>query len=265
MNDTISVLVAARKNSKYLAKFLFGYFQNTIDTRNTEILVILNADDTWNKELVAHFTPLGVKFSTEDYKLGRAGLAIYFDDLYKKSTGEWVIYFCEDHFIIEYGWDRTVRQLIRGTLNAEKGSPDQPDVLQNTLGALDPKKIWCLVPKFDNAGSMNQILSRPYIDTMGTISRHGNLDSYINDVNTEVFGDTAIRRPNYKSGDRVIRFDKALFHDFTHDRPTPMDDAHLQSVIGPEAKTMPKYDDPIITVWVAEDAAKIRAAIEAGL
>ena len=250
MKPKISVLVAARKNSKYLAKFLFGYFANTGDRKNTEILVMLNLQDTWNQELIDHFSlpPYNVKFFWENKKLGRAGLHLYFNDLLEHANGQWVIYFCEDHFIIQDGWDERIRQFI-------------------TTRELFHKDVYCLIPKFDNAGAMNQILSRGYINALdGNLAHHGNLDSYINEVNGLAFGAAAFRPEGEgKPHDRILRFDDpAMFHDFTHDVPSPMSDAHLQTVNVGRGKKLPKYEDPIIRELAQKDADKLKVAIEGG-
>lgn len=256
MNPKISVLVSARKNSKYLAKFLNGYLRNTLKPDDIELLIMINAQDSWNEDLEDIFTSqkqYNIQFFHEDLRLGRAGLHIYFNTLYKNAKGDWIIYFCEDHYIVTQGWDVQLRELIAGRLAAE-AAEGQPPVLQHQNGVLDPAKIWCIVPKFDNAGPMNHMLSRGMIETMGgKLSEHGNLDSYLNDI--------CGRLPR----DRRILMDSPLFHDFTHDSPSPMSDAHQQSVISEKGKQMPRYEDPIIGAAVDADVDALRAAIERGL
>lgn len=246
----ITVLIAARRDSKYLAKFLFGLYAQTGDLSRVQIICMASELDTWNAELFEYFTEKmdpSVKFIYENAGLGRAGLAEYFNESYKLARGEWIVYFCEDHYINRPNWDLKLYELIRSR-------------------EMDYKKIYCLVPKFDNAGAMNHILSRGYVEAMGGyLARHGNLDSYINDVNSTVWGEAAVERPNNKTGDRVVRFDDAMFHDFTHDHPNPMSDAALQSVISARGQSMPKYSDPRVKEWIVEDADKIKAALEAGL
>jgi hypothetical protein len=270
MRPKISVLVAARKNSKYLAKFLLGYFGRTHDFSNTEILVMLNEHDTWNNDLVQYFDwhdhvvrQHYVKFFRENLELGRAGLHEYFNELYKHATGDWIVYFCEDHFIIMDGWDDYLRQLIMGTLELP-GPSDQPVQLKNDQGPLDPKKIWCIVPKFDNAGAMNQVLSRGYCEAIGGVGHHGWIDSYINDLNLETFGELSIRRHD-RNRDRVLLVDDEMVHDFTHDQPNPMSDAHMQSISGNKGKQLPKYGDEVVKHRIRVDSEKLKLAIEGGL
>lgn len=255
MRPKISILVSSRKNSKYLSKFLNGYFRNTYSTKDIEVLVMLNKDDTWNSDLVDFWQNSGedLEFFKEDYKLGRAGLHLYFNELYKYARGDWIIYFCDDHYISVEGWDIQMRQLLAGTLQAEN-APDQPISLQHSNGELDPAKIWCITPKFDNAGPMNHMLSRAMIDTMGgNLAHHGNLDSYLNEI--------CFRLPRT----RRIFMDRPLFHDFTHDHPSPMSEAHSQSELSQQAKEMPSYDDPSVMKFADADVESLRAAIDGGL
>lgn len=253
MNDKISVLIAARKNSKYLAKFLFGCLERTADLDNMEILVMLNAHDTWNRDLVDFFKhhPFDnwIRFFEEDEGLGRAGLHAYFNTLLQFATGDWIVYFCEDHYIIKDAWDLHVRKMIMGELKVQT---EVGEANKHEHGRLDPHKVWVLVPSFDNVGPMNHIVSRAYIEAQGgVLARHGNLDSYINDVTGRL-------------RDRTLRFDsdEPLFHDFTHDQPSPMSDATMQSVISEAGKLLPKYGAPIINQWIDQDVTKLREHIE---
>lgn len=241
----ISILVAARKNSKYLAKFIFGYLQNTQDLDGCEMLVMINEHDTWNRELVEYFIDdprHNIRFFTEDLGLGRGGLHRYFNDLADRATGDWLIYFCDDHYIQMPGWD----QYVRGVIDQKR---------------LNPKDVWCIVPKFINVGAMNQMLSRGYVNALGGIlGRHGNIDSYINDVNQEAFG-VDPSRPEHLKNNRVVRLDDEMFYDFTHDKPTPLDDIHTKTELSPEASLLPLYSAPMVKRWIGEDALKIRRAL----
>lgn len=255
MTDKITVLIAARKNSKYLAKFLHGLYANTSNEDGLDVHVMLNKHDTWNLDLVKYyeyFADVAVKFYYEDYGLGRAGLHVYFNELYKHSWGKWIVYFCEDHYIVAQDWDLRLREVIAGTALAEP-SPNQPPTLQHKQGQLDPVKIWAIIPKFDNAGAMNHVLSRGFIEHMGgKLAQHGNLDSYINDV------------IKWLPRDRRIAVDTPWFHDFTHDVPSPMSDAHLQSVISAAGKKLPKYDSPKMAAFIQADTERLQQAIQGG-
>jgi len=237
MKPKISVLVAARRDSKYLAKFLHGYFDRTDDTDNTEILVMMNQHDTWNEELVRQYDGR-VRFFKEDLRLGRSGLHVYFNELLKHATGEWIVYFCEDHFIIYDGWDNRLRsEIIKRGLKANE--------------------VNVIVPVFDNAGAMNHIVSRGWVDTIGDLGKHGWIDSYINGVLLRTF----MERPS----DHLIKnIDDPLFHDFTHDQPNPMDAGANQSPVGEDGKKLPKFDTDEVQELVERDAIKIKQALEAG-
>ena len=238
MAHKISVLVSARNDSKFLAKFLINYFANTHNLRDTELLVMTTETDTWNSELIWFFSDrFGVKFYSENYQLGRSGLHKYFNDLADHASGDWLIYFCEDHNIIKPGWDQEVRGFI-------------------TRNDMDPEKIYTIVPKFDNVGAMNHIVSRGFVDALGgKIGRHGWIDSYINELNETVFGDHS---------ERVRRMDEELFHDFSHDHPNPMEQGNSQSPVGLDGTELPKFKDPIIRLRIEKDANKFKEALEAG-
>lgn len=245
MIPKIAVLVAARKNSKFLAKFLFGLFQNTDDPKALDIHIMLNAGDTWNDELVSMAErgewPAKLNFYREDYQMGRAGLHVYFNDLIKNTKADWIAYFCEDHFISRSGWDTYFRRLIAGASGQAMIERDFP---------LDPAEPWVVVPKFDNCGAMNHIVSRGFVEALdGKLGNHGWIDTYINDLTVRAWG---------KHPTRLVRMDIEAFHDFTHDHPNPMSDAHLQSVLGPEAAKLPKHDSPEYWEQVESDVTKLR-------
>ena len=256
-NPKISILVSARKNSKYLAKFLYGYLNNSAYPLEHEVLVMLNAHDTWNadmvewiiaKQLYAPVNKRPFKFYREDLQLGRAGLHQYFNKLAKEGTGDWLIYFCEDHYINPPEKDPHNR--------AFAARWDQYFLTRIDALKLNPNDIYCLVPKFDNCGAMNHMLSRGYYKALGGVmGHHGWIDSYINDINRIAFGDHS---------EHVIKFDRETFHDFTHDKPNPMSDAHMQSVVSEAGKNLPKYGGGHYEGLIQEDAAKLRLALERG-
>ncbi len=220
MPGKISVLVSARKDSKYLAKFMLGFFENTLDEDNTEVLVMMNKNDTWNDELVRFYSRRGVKFFREDWGLGRYGLHTYYNELLKHATGDWIVYFCDDHFINKAGWDIYVHKVILG----EELQGDS----KNKPFPLDPARPWVVVPKFDNCGAMNHIVSRGFVEAMdGSIGGHGWIDTYINEL-IEPFNKQI-----------SIRLDNEVFHDFTHDSPSPFDEVHTQTD-NSEGKKLPK-------------------------
>jgi hypothetical protein len=253
MNDNILALISARKNSKYLAKFLLGMAHRTDNPNKLEARLIMNEHDTWNTEL-QHFAEKGsfgfrVNVVRENHRLGRAGLHLYFNELLEldgidTKRVDWVIYFCEDHFINVDKWDRHIREYIEGIQRS--GDSDGKEF------PLNADDVWVIVPKFDNCGAMNHIVSRGFIDALGgVIGNHGWIDSYINDLMRDF-------------PDRVIRMDDELFHDFTHDKPSPMSDSHLQSETSEKGKAMPKYDSTPTRRSLAADKIKLERAIAKG-
>lgn len=235
----ISVLVTGRKNSKYLAKFLHGLMVRTGDMANVEVLVMLNKEDTWNRELQAFYMALGLnvkgsfQFFEEDYKLGRDGLHKYFNDMAEFATGDWLVYFCDDHFITASGWDNAIRDF------AEANN-------------IDSSKINFIIPKFDNAGTMNHIVSRGAYTAMGQLGRHGWIDSYLNDVMHRMGHD-----------ERVFRMDDELFHDFTHDTPNPMSEEHQATIKNQVAiDELPKHQSPAYHQLAIDDANKLKDLID---
>lgn len=241
----LTVLIAARRNSKYLAKFIMALSNKTHGSFYTQVLVIMNEHDTWNDDLVQFMEfayPGRIKFIRENLQLGRAGLHQYFNMLLPYADGDWLIYFCEDHYVQQPGWDDLLLDYLMGL----KKSGDS----EGKRFPLDPAEPWVLVPKFDNCGAMNHIVSRGFIRALkGKIGNHGWIDSYINDL----------MRP---FPDRVIRIDEEWFHDFTHDQPSPMHDSHLQTVLSEKGKALPKYDSTVVRHRILLDQEKLTRAIK---
>ena len=231
----ISILIASRKNSKYLAKFLLGFQRYTKHPENVEVKVILPESDTWNKELIELHPE--IEWVRESYNYGRAGLHVYFNDLAKKATGDWLIYFCDDHFISKDGWDDyLLREIERW--------------------GLDHNGIYCIIPKLENTGPVNQIVSRGFYNALGALGRNAWIDSYINDV--------AERIPQ----DHVFRLNEPTFYDFSADQPSPMSDAAQQSVYDPNFREghpdyLP-YHDPRTRQLVEVDALTLTNIIKGG-
>lgn len=236
----LSVLVSARCNSKYLAKFLLGLVENTNTLSKLDVHIMLNAHDEWNRELESYFAKnYGFMFYREDMGLGRAGLHEYFNAMVPNATGDWLVYFCEDHFINTVGWDSYINDVIHfGKGTARDGRKIYP---------LNPNKPWVLVPKFDNAGAMNHVVSRGFIKAMdGKFGRHGWIDSYINDL-MQPFPD------------RLIKFDDELFHDFTHDKPDPMSPEHCRAPgTRPGSNDETSYNSGSVRELIDQDRERLR-------
>lgn len=241
----LSVLVSARKDSKYLAKFLFGLLANTVNWADMDVHVMCNEHDTWNHEMLDYFTANEDNFYqyAENMGLGRAGLHEYFNMMVPRARGDWLVYFCDDHFISMPRWDTYVDNYIEGAHRA--GDSD------GKVFPLDPAKPWVLIPKFDNTGSVNHIVSRGFVNALnGKLGCHGWIDSYINNLITAL--------PQIR-----LRMDEEMFHDFTADVPSPMHEAHLQSMVSKKGAALPKIDGLGTAQKIGEDIDKLERALEA--
>lgn len=229
----ISVLVSSRMDSKYLAKFLMGLYSHTEDPTQIDLHVMLNSNDRWNKDLVESLPGLfgRTTYHRENYGLGRYGLHKYFNQMVPDCRGDWIIYFCDDHFFIDRViWDRELYKVVDG---------------------LDPEVPWCIVPKFDNAGAMNHVLSRGYVRALdNSLAKHGNLDSYINDVNAKI------------PQSQIILVDDEWFNDFTHDVPTPMDERSNTPALSHDAYAFAEQANKDYADNVRTDADKINEALK---
>src|SRR3989304_1199901 len=100
----LSIIISVRKNSKFITKLLFSILAKTYAMENIEVLCLLNKHDTWNADL-PKVLPM-FKYFYEDLKMGRAGLHKYFGELLPHTTGDWVLYLCDDHDIVMNHYDR---------------------------------------------------------------------------------------------------------------------------------------------------------------
>lgn len=249
MKQKLTILVAARKNSKYLAKFLATLHETVSGKYQIDVQLTINKHDEWNQEIIQSFMSLyrrrddmNLFIHEEDAGLGRGGLHEYFNYMLDAAQGDWVIYFCEDHYPYYLEWDDVLMSTIMGfMLHGDSRKHDFP---------LDSTEPWVIAPQFDNCGAMNHVVSRGFIDALdGNIGNHGWIDSYINDLMADF-------------PDRVIRMDFPIFHDFTHDEPNPMDDVHTKTIISEEGAKLPKYDSKEYRRRIAEDKIHIKKALE---
>lgn len=236
----ISVLLASRKNSKFLSKFIFNFLQNThyfsqnpeIHLSSVELLVMCSEQDTWNRSLIEYVKEIpNISFFPENYRLGRSGLHIYYNELLQHATGDWIIYFCDDHCITVNGWDRYLLGYIE-----DKG--------------IDHNKIYQIVPGWENAGSMNQMLSRGWVNALGNIGRFGNIDSYNNFVAERILKD------------RTHRPSEPLFYDFTHDPKVMTPEDNIVEGYSPLTES---WESPEVQNRIIEDGKKLMEAIDNGL
>lgn len=238
----LSVIVSVRKNSKFISKLLHSFYKKTGLLSNIEILLMVNKHDTWNKDLFDYFEDIvlendldhkWVRVFEEDYKYGRAGLHKYFEALLPHTTGEWVLYLCDDHDIAVEGWDQKIFDFI----NTQQ---------------LDHKKIYQIVPHCVNTGSVIHILSRGWIDTTHEIGKHPNVDSYLNYV--------AERLPS----NRIWHIYDKLFIDYTC-MPEIMTPGHCKTEIDPSFPTRNFTTDPTVMQDILKDVNLLIDAIGKGL
>lgn len=230
----LSVIVSVRKNSKFISKLLFSIVKKTKHPEDIEVLLMTNENDTWNKDMFEVMkTASNAKVFKENYKYGRAGLHKYFEALLPHTTGEWVLYLCDDHDIAVDGWDQKIFDLI----NANQ---------------LDYNKIYQIVPHCVNTGSVIHILSRGWINTTHEIGKHPNVDSYLNYV--------AERLPT----NRIYHVYDKLFIDYTC-MPEIMTPEHCKTEIDSSFPTRNFTTDPTVMKDIESDVNLLITAIGKGL
>lgn len=156
----ISLLVTARENSKYLAKFITSFVRHTKNFSEIELLIFISPEDTWNKELFECFSDK-IKLVPDTTGLGRGASHIFYSEAAKEAKGEWLWYLCDDHYLLD-GYD----EYISNYINEMK---------------IDPRKVNVIAPMCVNSGRISHIISRKVFNAVG-FGQHGNLDSYINEM-----------------------------------------------------------------------------------
>lgn len=231
----LSLLVSARKNSKFLSKLIFSYLSKTKNLDQTEMLIMISEEDTWNTDLLKFVTGIygdRIRVFREHYGMGRNGLHRYFNELAAKSTGDWLWYFCDDHDIIMQDYDWFIKSLV-------------------DLHQMNPHKIYQIIPRCQNSGSIAHILSRGWFDVAGDLGKHGNIDSYINYVSFWL--------PEH----RIFRPDDYVIIDYTVD-PTIMTPEHNKAWINTSLIYHYGASD-VVQKWAKEDGERLAKAIEQGL
>ncbi len=229
----ISVLVLARRRSRFLATYLYNFLTKTKDLENTELLVMASENDDWNEDVFNYYKDFpNIKFFFEDRKLGRAGRHIFFNELAEKASGDWILHTCDDQRFIMDGWDNYLREMI-------------------VAGGIDSNKVHMILPKFDNIGHVDHMISRGYLNAAGRVGGYGNIDSWINGVRDSL------------PPDRVHFTPDELMHDFTH-HPEIYTPEYLISDIS-VGKRFPKWNSPEVKQDLLQEIAKVQEAIQNGL
>jgi hypothetical protein len=161
----ISILIASRRNDKFLAKLLMSIVAKTKNTSNIEVLLMASKQDEWNKDLITvcqHNNILSY-VECEDDHLGRFGLDRYINTLATHAMGDWLWYLCSDHDIILQDYD----EFILNDINSR---------------GLDPSKINIIVPGMRGCGPISHIVSRGWYNAAGRMAGQCFLDCWFNDV-----------------------------------------------------------------------------------
>ena len=173
----ISMLCPVRPESKFFAHFIAGFLNKTKNFYDTELLVMPAKQNEWNQDLIEYLQRKepSIKFIDEpESELGQRGHHIYINELAKHAKGDWILNFCEDMHILLRDWDEVLREWIR-----EK--------------QLDPDKCYMIIPRFEASGAVEHILSRGWLDIVGTVFNFPNGDSWLNtvsDLTPEIFRQT---------------------------------------------------------------------------
>lgn len=231
----ISVLSLARRRSRFLSHFLFNYCTMTKDLENTNLFVMANAKDDYNKDVFKFFevhSEYNIKFLFEDSGLGVYGRHIFFNDLVKNTDGDWIFHTCDDQMFIYEAWDNYLRDYI---------------INKN----IDSSKINIIVPAFENAGTVDHIVSRSYINILGKLGGFGNIDSFINRI-LEAIPQNRIFHPLQK-----------LMYDFTVD--SEIHTPEYLTTDTTKGNLLPKWGSKEVEDELSLEINKILKAIKNGL
>lgn len=225
----ISVLVLARRRSRFLAHYILNFLNHTTDMENTELLVMASEDDDWNKDLIEFCSQYkNIKFFFENDRLGRHGRHIFFNRLAEKAEGEWILHTCDDQMFVRKGWDNYVRDYVRDH-------------------SLDHNKVNILIPRFNNTGSVDHFVSRGYLNALGMVGGYGNIDSWINNVLEEIPSDRIKMMPD------ELMCDLTVYPEILTPEYLKMDDS--------EGRKLPAWDSEEVKEGIFQAQEKLKEAI----
>lgn len=193
----ISMLAPVRPESKWMSHLIMSFLTHTENLEDTELLLLPAKRNAWNKDLMEYIGKKepAVKFIPEpaDFEeLGQRGHHIFMNELSKHATGDWIFHFCDDMEILVRGWDEVVRAFVRQY-------------------HLNPSMCYMLIPRFKDAGAVEHILSRGWIEVTGCSFDYPNGDSWLNTVI-----DSTI--PEFNRS-RLLHIPRAdMFKDYTRDK-----------------------------------------------
>ena len=193
--------------------------------------------DEFNADLFKFFEETAeiypVKIFFENKKLGKYGRHIFFNELVKKATGDWILHTCDDQRFTMDEWDLYLRNYII----KEK---------------IDSSKIHIINPLFNNTGWVDQMVSKPYLNVLGRLGGYGNIDSWFGNI-----------MENLKETDRVHVTPDSLMTDLTL-YPEIYTPEYMQGDIS-EGVKLPRWDTPNVQDDLKSEIEKLKGALQNGL
>jgi hypothetical protein len=163
----ISILIASRRNDKFLSKLIMSILAKTKDFTNIEVLIMASKQDEWNHDLLEFLSSPAWQWLFqvfyEDKHLGRYGLDVYMNELAAHAKGDWLWYLCSDHDIILKDYD----EFLVKDFESRK---------------LDPTKINIVIPGMKDCGGISHIVSRGWYNAAGRLAGQCYMDCWFNDV-----------------------------------------------------------------------------------
>jgi hypothetical protein len=228
----LSVLTLARRRSKFLSHYILNFLNTVEDLDNIELLVMASANDDWNEGLFKFFKGhKSIKFFFEDSKLGGYGRHIFFNELAKKTKGDWILHTCDDQMFIIDNWDTKFKSFAKN---------------------IDHKKANIVIPRFDNTGYVDHFLSRGFYTALGRMGGYPNIDTWINHVSS-VLPKGRIRQTPF-----------VMMHDFTPDTDIDTPD-HLLTDVSVGQKNHIPWEAIETQDNLKKERIKLREAIINGL
>ena len=116
---------------------------------------------------------------------------------------------------------------------------------------LDSKKIYMIIPQFDNTGYVDQMVSRGYLNAVGRLGGHGNIDSWMNHIGESL------------PQGRMLLTPEKLMHDFTPNLETLTPEYMISDIT--KGKKLPKWGSPEIEKGLQDEVSRVEEAIKNGL
>lgn len=163
-HTTISVLLPTRGRTEALDRSIHSLLDTAADASRVQILLAFDSDDEvgtthFNQHLVNQLRARGVKFKAIQFnRLGYLNIHMYYNELAKHATGDWLFVWNDDAFMNTAGWDQVIDQY-----------QSQMKVLKVHTHREHPYSIFPIVP-------------RTWLDTLGHLSGHQMIDAWISQI-----------------------------------------------------------------------------------